>query len=32
MISLGDIAIFVEDGEAPLKDVLTAIKEKEMAT
>ena len=29
MISLGDIAIFVEDGEAPLKDVLTAIKEKE---
>ena len=28
-ISLGDIAIFVEDGEAPLKDVLTAIKEKE---
>ena len=29
MISLGDIAIYTEDGETPLHKVLTSVKEKE---
>lgn len=29
VISLGDIAIYTEDGEAPLHKVLTSVKEKE---
>lgn len=29
IISLSDIAIFTEEGEAPLRDVLQAVKEKE---